>query len=941
MNINYLRIALLSVAIFALTGCKLYEFGKNNEGDNNTGEPTSPSAIGPLDKLFGTAPGGSEDFDDLLTYFNQLTPENQGKWGSVESTRDVMNWESLDFAYDFAKNNGLTFKFHNLIWGQQQPTWMDTLTPTEQLEEIDEWMGEVAARYPDLELIDVVNEPLHTPPSYKDALGGDGTTGYDWVITAFEMAREHFPDAKLILNDYQVLQLPEFTADYLELINLLKDRGLIDAIGVEAHFLEKTSPAMVQDNLDTLAATDLPIYITEFDLNIADDAQHANVMRDLFPVFWEHPAVAGVTHWGHLQGSVWQPNAYLIRSDGTERPALEWLVCYLTGETDCTVPEYIPTGRQGDASGLTLEAESYDEGYGLVALGDTVAYTNPGDWIAFSGVEFQAGWNKLQVTYAKGNDNGVTATITVHLGSLDNPPVATVDLPTTGSWSTFNTVEVDWPARTDTQDVFIRFNVDDEAVANLDSVRFFESVPDNNLITDGGFEGATLDTGWGGFGNSSVFTLVASPVQTGNQSLQVTGRTGTGGFAAYNLTGAVTAGNTYSVSAQVYQDGAAADTVRLSAKVGCVSGDNFNWLDNNTAVAPNTWTELSGNLVIPAACDITDVQIYFEGTAETTTVYLDEVKVLPPAASGDGNLVTDSGFEGATLDSGWEVWYAAGTQLQVSTAKAFAGTQSLFASSRVANSNPSYVLTSLVQPGTTYTVSAEALHTGGANDTFTMTAKLACDGQADAYIPLKNATNVAPDTWTSLSGSLAIPADCTVNEARIYFEGTTAGVDVYLDEVSVTPLSTGSNLLTDGGFESGITGWSSWNGSTLSASTAQVHEGSQSLLATNRPDANQFAVSPDIGGLLTAGTTYTVSGWAYQDGSAADTVRLSAKVGCAAGDSYPWIQNNTSVPAATWTQLSGSLDIPAGCDITEVLLFFEGTTAGVDVYVDEVSVTAP
>ena len=34
-------------------------------------------------------------------------------------------------------------------------------TPAEQLEEIDEWMAAIAERYPDIDQIDVVNEPLH------------------------------------------------------------------------------------------------------------------------------------------------------------------------------------------------------------------------------------------------------------------------------------------------------------------------------------------------------------------------------------------------------------------------------------------------------------------------------------------------------------------------------------------------------------------------------------------------------------------------------------------------------------------------------------------------------------------------------------------------------------------------------------------------------------
>lgn len=38
-----------------------------------------------------------------------------------------------------------------------------------------------------------------------------------------------------------------------------------------------------------------------------------------------------------------------------------------------------------------------------------------------------------------------------------------------------------------------------------------------------------------------------------------------------------------------------------------------------------------------------------------------------------------------------------------------------------------------------------------------------------------------------LSGNLAIP-DCDLVDAAIFFEGTAAGVDVYLDEVSVVPV---------------------------------------------------------------------------------------------------------------------------------------------------------
>jgi endo-1,4-beta-xylanase len=140
-------------------------------------------------RFFGTAAGSAADYAVLLGWFDQLTPENAGKWGSVEATRDVMNWQPLDDAYNFARANHIPFKFHTLIWGQQAPGWITSLPPDQQLAEIDQWMAAVAARYPDIEYIDVVNEPINTANAFRDALGGAGTTGYDWVIKSHRHPR--------------------------------------------------------------------------------------------------------------------------------------------------------------------------------------------------------------------------------------------------------------------------------------------------------------------------------------------------------------------------------------------------------------------------------------------------------------------------------------------------------------------------------------------------------------------------------------------------------------------------------------------------------------------------------------------------------------------------------------------------------------------------------
>ena len=246
------------------------------------------------------------------TYWNQITPGNSGKWGSVEGTRDVMVWTDLDNAYNHAAQKNYPFKQHTFVWGNQQPGWITTLSASEQAIEVEEWISAYAQRYPNTHMIDVVNEPLHAVPAYANALGGAGTTGWDWVIWSFQKARQYCPNAKLLLNDYGILNSSKATSDYIKIINLLKARGLIDGIGVQGHGLEYAQSSSIERNLATLQATGIPIYVTELDLEHADDATQLGMYQRVFPLLYEHSGVTAVTLWGYLAGEHWKPNAYLL-----------------------------------------------------------------------------------------------------------------------------------------------------------------------------------------------------------------------------------------------------------------------------------------------------------------------------------------------------------------------------------------------------------------------------------------------------------------------------------------------------------------------------------------------------------------------------------------------------------------------------------------------------
>ena len=122
--------------------------------------------------------------DDFGNYWNQITPENAAKWGTVEGVRDVYNWDDLDTGYNYALEQNIPLKLHTLISGSQQPSFLAALDSASQYNEIIEWMRLVGERYPKASLVDVVTAPIAMPggdqyPSYYEALGGSGETGWD------------------------------------------------------------------------------------------------------------------------------------------------------------------------------------------------------------------------------------------------------------------------------------------------------------------------------------------------------------------------------------------------------------------------------------------------------------------------------------------------------------------------------------------------------------------------------------------------------------------------------------------------------------------------------------------------------------------------------------------------------------------------------------------
>jgi len=741
-------------------------------GNEKTADSSVLVAIN--NRFLGSAPGGLATYEHM-GYFNQLTPENAGKWASVESTRDEMNWADMDYAYNYSREMQIPIKLHTLVWGQQAPSWIDSLPLAEQLEEVEEWYAELAARYPEAELIDVVNEPLHAPATFREALGGDGETGWDWVIKSYEMAREYFPNAELLLNDYNIIQLQASTMDYLAIIELLQERGLIDGIGLQSHFLERADLNEVALNLDVLASTGLPIYISELDINFADDARHANWMRDLVTIFLDNPSVVGITHWGHLQGTMWREDAYLINSDGSLRAGMEWLLCAYAGEQDCSVPEYIPGGWSGNANGLTLEAEIMDAQQGLAGGGNSVTYSDGGDWFAFYSVEFLADWTTATVNYAKGSDTATT--LTVHLDSLDSAPIASFDLVNTGGWGTAAETTIDWPAVTGEHDVYFLFN-GTWGAGNVDFIRFGQpEQPSNELIQNGGFESGSA-SGWFSWG--ATLTTTTDVVYEGNYALQVSDRTGSGP-AVISLTDVTQAGGVYQLSMMATIMGSAEGAINVTRMLECAGEQSYSWIVNPVTITEGQWVELSAEFEIPADCELTGLNIFPESSNTSFDFYLDNVSFTGTGADEEVvSVLPGGGFEDGTAYS----WFTWDGTLNVVANPVFEGAYALELSDRSGNGPAATNIASFVTPGATYTASFAVTIAGAAEAPVNITLATQCAGEGASYAWVANSGAVIEGEWSVLSGDFDVP-NCELEQLMIFAEGPAGGIDLYLDSVTI------------------------------------------------------------------------------------------------------------------------------------------------------------
>lgn len=277
----------------------------------------------------------------LLEQFNSFTCENDMKpMYYLDKRENLLHSEEHRFTpaltfekaipyLEFAKESGIAMRGHTLVWHNQTPKWFfyedydqnrklaDRETMLARLEHyIRGVLQFVQENYPGVIYAwDVVNEAIDEG-DFRQSLWLK-TVGRDFVQKAFEFARKYADkNVALFYNDYETSQ--EWKRDLIlkEILIPLKEKGLIDGVGLQSHLLmDHPDWRAYETALEMYGATGLQVHITELDMHNADpseESMHQLALRyqRLFEILVNAKKtgkanITSVTFWNLLDENSW------------------------------------------------------------------------------------------------------------------------------------------------------------------------------------------------------------------------------------------------------------------------------------------------------------------------------------------------------------------------------------------------------------------------------------------------------------------------------------------------------------------------------------------------------------------------------------------------------------------------------------------------------------
>lgn len=294
-------------------------------------------------------------------HFNTITPENILKWEEVHPEPDRYNFEAPDRYVAFGEKHKMQIIGHTLVWHYQTPDWVfqdpsaKPLSREALLERMKDHIFTVMGRYRGrIHGWDVVNEAIMADGSFRKSKWLD-IIGEDYVLKAFEFARQADPHAQLYYNEYDYEFRPKCEG-VIRLIKNLQAKGVrVDGVGIQGHwFVDFPRIDEIEAYVLALAQLGVKLMITELDIGVLPfyavdtpkvdlssfdaetqkkynpypnglpDAVQKNLAKryaDLFSLFRKNrDKFSRVTFWGVHDGQSWRN--YLPITGRTDYPML-------------------------------------------------------------------------------------------------------------------------------------------------------------------------------------------------------------------------------------------------------------------------------------------------------------------------------------------------------------------------------------------------------------------------------------------------------------------------------------------------------------------------------------------------------------------------------------------------------------------------------------------
>lgn len=297
-----------------------------------------------------------------ITFGNEMKPDALLDYTACISDLKQYNLSpaiktaSLEDYLKYAKDNGFKVRFHTLLWHEQTPRWFfavnystnpsaPLVSKDVMLKRMENYIRKVmlcTKQYPGVIYAwDVVNEAIEPNHNKANGYRADNSLWYqiigeEFVEKAFEYARKYsYDDAGLFYNDYNTY-IPARTTAIYNLASKLKEKGLIDGIGMQSHIdMGYPSLDMYEKAVRKFAELGLEINITELDMHNNQNTeaafqQQAVRYADLFSLLLRLKKegvanITNVTFWGVLDSTSWltshrREKSYPLLFDGEGNP---------------------------------------------------------------------------------------------------------------------------------------------------------------------------------------------------------------------------------------------------------------------------------------------------------------------------------------------------------------------------------------------------------------------------------------------------------------------------------------------------------------------------------------------------------------------------------------------------------------------------------------------